>query len=208
MAKKILVTGGAGFIGSNTVKLLCDLNYKVTVLDDLSWGYKFLIDKRAEFINASLGNYPAVLEALKGVDAVIHFAASSIIKYSLTDPVGYVNNNINNGINLLEAMKARKVKKIIFSSSASVYGEPTRIPIKEDDPKEPMQMYGASKLALENILSAYYHSFGVESVALRYFNAYGPGDHQQPATRAVPVWINLALKNKAIPLYWQGKQIR
>lgn len=206
--KTILVTGGAGFIGSNTVKMLCDQNYTVKIVDNLSTGYKKLIDPRATFIKCSIVDTKKMLNALQGVDAVIHFAATSTVNESIKNPSACIENNITNGILLLEAMKKTNVKKIIFSSSASVYGVIKNKKIKETDPKHPLNPYGASKLSFENILSSYYHCYGLESVSLRYFNAYGPRDEQKPATRAVPVWTLALLKNKPIPLYWQGKQIR
>lgn len=204
----ILVTGGAGFIGSNVTELLCDIGHKVTVIDNLSFGYKKFVDKRAQFVEGSLQDQGLLQKIMRGKEAVIHLAASSIIKFSYDDPLGYIKNNIVNGVKLLEAMRVNNVKKIIFSSSASVYGEPKHIPIKEEDSKEPLTIYGSSKLAFEQILSSYYYSFGINSVSLRYFNAYGPRDEQQPATRAVPIWIKAVLEKKAIPLFWNGKQRR
>ena len=206
--KKILVTGGAGFIGSNTVKLLCDYGHSVKVIDDLSFGYEKFVDKRAKFYKASIVDEKILEKALEGVDVVMHFAAFSIIKFSFDNPLSYIENNVINGVKLLESMRNAGVKKIIFSSSASVYGEPKEIPVKEDQIKKPMQPYGASKLAFESILNAYYHSFGIESVSLRYFNAYGPHDEQKPPTRAVPLWIKGALAGKPVKLYWGGKQFR
>lgn len=206
--KTILVTGGAGFIGSNVVAFLCDHGYSVRVIDDLSFGYKKFIDPRAKFYESSIANTENLEKALKGVDAVMHFAGSSIIKFSLDNPLSYIENNVVNGVKLLDAMRKVGTKKIIFSSSASVYGEPVLIPIKEDQIKKPMQPYGASKLAFESILSAYYHSFGIESVSLRFFNAYGPRDDQEPATRAVPMWIKEILADEPVKTYWKGRQVR
>lgn len=206
--KRILVTGGAGFIGSHAVALLCDQGYHVTVIDNLSFGFRRNVDPRAEFVQGSIGDEKIVSQLLGGVDAVIHLAASSIIQFSYQNPQEYFQNNFMCGIVLLESMRKRGVKKIIYSSTAAVYGEPKRIPIKESDPLHPITIYGASKLAFEYALQAYYSSFGIENVSLRYFNAYGERDDQQPATRAVPVWINAMLDNQPIPLYWNGKQKR
>ncbi len=206
--KKILVTGGAGFIGSHVVEILCNVGYDVTVIDDLSFGYKSFVDYRAKFIRGSIGDKKIIEKALVGVDVVMHLAASSIIKFSYDAPGVYYQNNVMNGIVMLEAMRKNKIKKIIFSSSAAVYGNTTISPIPEDAPRLPLNIYGSSKLAFEEALFAYYHSFGIESVSLRYFNAYGPRDEQRPATRAVPVWIQRILKNKPIPLFWKGEQLR
>jgi len=206
--QRILVTGGAGFIGSNTVKLLCDLGMDVVVFDNLSFGYKDLVDKRAKFIEGDLLDKKAINEALIGVDKVFHFAAISIIKQSIDDPVFCFKTNIEGIVNLLEAMRVNGVQYIVNSSSASVYGNPEVVPVTEDSGKAPIQPYGASKLAVEAILSSYYHTYGINSTSLRYFNAYGPNDEQQPVTRAVPTWIKAILKHQPIPLYWKGNQLR
>ena len=205
---RILVTGGAGFIGSNVARLLCDAGYSVTVLDNLSFGRRELVDPRCRLLCGDLNNEDQLWEAMQGVDAVMHLAGSSIIARSFTDPIEYVQNNVVGGVKLLEAMRAAHVRHLVFSSSASVYGEPQRIPVHEDDPKRPVHLYGASKLAFEGLLQAYHHAFGINSVSLRYFNAYGPGDLQEPVTRAVPRWIRAALTGQPIVLYWQGQQCR
>lgn len=208
MKKKFLVTGGAGFIGSHVTELLCDLGHDVCVIDDLSFGYKKFVDRRATFIHGSIGDKKMVENALEDVDVVIHLAASSIIKFSFEKPQEYYENNVTNGIVLLEAMRKKHVNKIIFSSTAAVYGIAEEQPIKETTPKSPITIYGSSKLAFEYALQAYYHSFGIESVSLRYFNAYGPRDEQQPVTRAVPAWIQAILHNETLPVYWKGRQLR
>src|SRR5690242_12661143 len=195
---RVLVTGGAGFIGSNLVRLLCDDGHAVTVVDDLSFGYEEFVDPRARVVRG-LFDDAAILDAeLPGTDVVMHFAASSIIQFAFERPLEYFENNFNRGVRLLEAMRTHGVKRIVASSTASVYGEPVRIPIDEDDPKQPAQAYGASKLAFEAALSAYYHAYGIHSTAFRYFNAYGPRDEQRPVTRAVPRWIKAALKHEPI----------
>ncbi len=206
--KTILVTGGAGFIGSNTTRLLCDQGYQVIVFDNLSTGYKKLVDNRANFIRGDLLKENEITKALKGVDRVFHFAASSFIQATIDDPVGCFQNNIMATVNLLEAMRKNKIRYLVNSSSASVYGEPEMVPVSEDSKKQPLQPYGASKLAVENILSSYHHAFGINSTSLRYFNAYGPQDEQLPITRAVPNWIKQVLTNQPISLYWKGKQLR
>jgi len=206
--KQILVTGGAGFIGSHVTKLLCDYGYTVTVVDDLRFGYKKFVDKRANFLQISLEDSKAIEEVLEDVDIVIHLAASSIISFSHTQPLEYFENNLINGVKLLEAMRKKGVKKIIYSSTSSVYGVQKKTPIKENAPTNPLSVYAASKLAFEHALISYYHSFDIESVSLRYYNVYGPRDEQKPRTRAVPMWIEAILENKPIPWFWQGRQIR
>lgn len=205
---RILVTGGAGFIGSHITEMLCDKGHRVTVLDDLSFGFERFVDKRSKFIEGSLSDEKLLLDILKNIDIVIHLAASSIISLSFENPNLYFENNLLNGINLLEAMQKTGVKRIINSSTTAVYGDQKSMPIKEDAPKNPLSPYGSSKLAFEQSLICYYNSFGIDSVSLRYFNVYGPRDEQHPQTRAVPMWIRAILENKPIPWYWQGKQIR
>ena len=206
--KKILVTGGAGFIGSHVTELLCDRGYAVRVVDDLRFGYKKFVDRRAAFFHNAIEDSKAMMKALDGVDVVVHLAASSIISVSYQRPLEYFKNNLIHGIKLLEAMRKSEVKKIIFSSTSSVYGEPRKTPITEEDPTHPLHAYAASKLAFEGALHAYYSAFGIESVTLRYYNAYGPRDDQRPKTRAIPMWIEAILRNQPVPWYWQGKQAR
>lgn len=208
MTKKILITGGAGFIGGNTTRLLCNRGCDVIVFDNLSTGHKELVDKRARFIQGDLSDSEAINRALKGVDRVFHFAAVSYIKSSIDDPKGCFENNVMGTVNLLEGMRKNGVKFIVNSSSASVYGEPAVIPVTEDSVKRPLQPYGASKLAAEAVLSAYYHTFGINSTSLRYFNAYGPFDEVRPITRAVPNWVRQVLSGQPISLYWKGQQYR
>lgn len=202
------MTGGAGFIGSHVTELLCNRGYAVTVVDDLRFGYKKFVDRRALFRKHSIEDLKAMEKALEGIDAVMHLAASSIISVSYQKPLEYFENNFTNGLTLLEAMRKTGVTKIIYSSTSSVYGEPTKTPISEDMPTNPLHPYAASKLAFEYALQAYYYSFGIESVSLRYYNVYGPRDEQKPPTRAIPMWIDAVLRNKPVPWYWQGRQIR
>lgn len=205
---KIVVTGGAGFIGSHVTQLLCDNGYDVRVIDDLSFGYKSFVDKRAKLYTFSLADISKYERVLDGVSVVMHLAASSIISTSFEHPLAYFENNVTNSVKLLESMRRKNVKKIIFSSSSSVYGQPKRTPIRESDPTHPLTIYGSSKLAFETILESYWHAFGIESVSLRYYNAYGPHDDQKPRTRAIPMWIEAILKGEQIPWYWQGRQRR
>ena len=205
---KILITGGAGFIGSHTVNAFLDAGYDVTVYDDLSKGYREYVDKRATFVQKKLEDFEALQKAMQDHDGVIHFAAESIIEDSIRDPVKTLGKNFNNALHVLEAMRLTGVKKIVASSSAAVYGETGNKPVQEDAMKEPLQPYGASKLAVEAMFSAYHHAYGMDCVSLRYFNVYGPRDDQLPVTRAVPNWVKAILLNKKIKLYWKGKQLR
>ena len=206
--KKVLVTGGAGFIGSNLVRMLCDAGYAVFVLDDLSSGFRRLVDARAEFLEGSIADGAMLPKALSSVEAVFHLAATSTITYSMKNPRVYFENNFMGGIYLLEAMRKTGVKKIVYASSAASYDGKKRTPIAESDPLGPINPYGASKLAFEHAMSAYSHSFGMEGTALRFFNVYGPGDEQPDTTRAIPMWLKAALAKKPVPYYWKGKQKR
>lgn len=205
---KILVTGGAGFIGSNIVKLLCDLNHEVVVFDNLSEGYKEEVDKRAKLIITDLKNRKDIKKALSGVDAVIHMAASIKVAESLEKPEEYFKNNVVNSMNLLEEMRAGDINKIVFSSTAAVYADKVDVPIKENATKKPENPYGATKLMFEEMLFSYYKCFGFNPTVLRYFNVYGPWKKKGKETLVVPNFMEAIIKEKKIPLYWEGKCIR
>jgi len=170
---KILVTGGAGYIGSHVVIALCEGGYEVVVLDDLSTGNREAVDNRAEFIQGSTLNNDNVATALNGVDAVIHLAAFKAAGESMIDPGKYSQNNISGTISLLNAMIIHGVDKFIFSSTAAVYGYPKYLPLDENHPLEPINYYGFTKLEIERILKWYGELKGLKFAALRYFNAAG-----------------------------------
>jgi UDP-glucose 4-epimerase len=190
----ILVTGGAGYIGSHAVKALCDGGYKVTVVDNLSKGHRAAVDKRADFEELDLGDVEAMKAffAARKFDAVMHFAGFIEVGESMNRPEKYYRNNLANGVNLLEAMRAGGVGRIIFSSTAAVYGNPVSVPIKEDDLKKPTNFYGHSKLLFEDVLKKYDELCGFRFVALRYFNACGAdasgeiGQDYRPDTHIIP----------------------
>lgn len=206
--KKVLVTGGAGFIGSHVVKRLCDEGYRVVVVDNLSTGFRHLVDKRATFFEGSIADSALLLKILPDVAVVFHLAATSTVNYSLSNPKIYFENNVMNGIVLLDAMRKLGVKKMVYAGSAASYNGKKRTPIAENDPIGPLNPYGASKLAFEQVMSAYFHSFGIEGAALRFFNVYGPHDGQPDNPRAIPMWLEAALAGKKVPYYWKGKQKR
>ena len=170
---KILVTGGAGYIGSHVVLALCEGGYEVVVLDDLSSGNREAVDDRAEFIQGSTLNNDDLATALNGVDAVIHLAAFKAAGESMIDPGKYSQNNISGTISLLNAMITYEVDKFIFSSTAAVYGYPKYLPLDENHPLEPINYYGFTKLEIERILKWYGELKGLKYVTLRYFNAAG-----------------------------------
>ena len=204
----VLVTGGAGFIGSHVTKLLLENNHQVAVIDNLSRGKKESVDSRAKLIVADINNSKKVKEALKGVDAVIHMAGLIVVPESVKDPIKYCQNNVIGMVSLIESMRQVGVKKIIFSSSACVYGTPDKLPIREDAHVRPDNPYGASKATIETFLQTYSAIHGFDSIILRYFNPYGPGESHKPETHAIPNFIKSTLAKKPIPLYWKGEQIR
>ena len=205
---KILVTGGAGVIGSHVVRLLLESGYQVVVLDNLSHGFRQNVDKRAKLIVGDIRDSRKTKEALKGIDAVIHMAGLIVVPESVADPVKYYDNNVLGAVNLLECMRDVGCRKIIFSSSACVYGTPDKLPIKEDAAVHPDNPYGATKAAIEVYLQTYHQIFNFDTIILRYFNPYGPGKMGKPITHAIPNFIKATLAKKPIPLYWKGEQIR
>ncbi len=183
---KILVTGGAGYIGSHTVRKLKEAGHEIVIFDNLSSGHKDAI-KGFELFIGDLANKQDLENVFSKheFEAVVHFAGSIEAGESMTDPKRFFDNNLVNGLNLLEAMLKHDVKKIIFSSTAAVYGEPEKMPariatqsvagrpIEENDPKNPTNVYGLTKLMFEQVLEAYDSAYGIKSVCLRYFNAVG-----------------------------------
>lgn len=187
---KILVTGGAGFIGSVVSQQLISLNHDVTILDNLSTGHVGSIPTGANFVSGSLLNTSDIESALMGNEAVIHFAAKSLVGESMLYPEEYWENNLEGTRNLLASMNNLNIKKIVFSSTAAVYGEPTEIPLTENSPLNPKSPYGESKLAVENLLSEYCDQSGFAAISLRYFNVAGAsgslGERHNPETHLIP----------------------
>jgi UDP-glucose 4-epimerase len=209
MSKKIVITGGAGFIGTHVSKLLLAKGYEVTIIDNLSKGHQDSIDSRVNFINLDLLDQERLTKALVGHDAVIHMASFIEVGESVKNPTLFAENNIVGTVKLLEAMRKADVKKIIFSSSACVYGNPKKLPITEEDPLgEQENPYGITKISMEHFCMLYHKLYNFDVVILRYFNPYGPGELHTPETHAIPNFIKAALAKKPIPLYWDGEQIR
>lgn len=196
----VLVTGGAGYIGSHMVKLLRAKGRSVLVLDNLSTGHRDAVPAGVEFVEADTADTPRLGELLrlKGVAAVIHFAASSQVGESTAEPLKYYANNVGGTLGLLRAMRAAGVERIVFSSTAAVYGEPQALPIDEAHPKQPVNPYGATKLAVERMLDDLHAAHGLRSVSLRYFNAAGAdpdgelGERHDPETHLVPLALQAA----------------
>ena len=196
---RILVTGGAGYIGSHMVKLLAGRGDEVTVLDDLSTGHADAV-RRGTLVRGDIADVPRVSKLLKdrGIEAVIHFAAASLVAESVADPLKYYRRNVGGSVALLQAMHEAKVARLVFSSTAAVYGEPQRQPIDEAHPTQPVNPYGSTKLAIERMLAECSPAYGIGAVALRYFNAAGAdpdgelGERHHPETHLIPLVLQAA----------------
>lgn len=170
---KVLVIGGAGYIGSHVAKALMKSGHRVRVFDNLSSGQEINLFKQNEFVKGDILDYPALLSAMQGQEAVIHLAAKKAVGESMENPMIYSVNNISGSLNILNAMVETGAKYIVFSSSAAVYGMPEKIPVDETAPLNPINYYGFTKLEIEKFMQWYDRLKGIKFVALRYFNAVG-----------------------------------
>lgn len=204
----ILVTGGAGYIGSHTVKALLGAGYDVTVFDDLSRGHPEHIPG-VPLVIGELSDEGALKDLFSEneFDAVIHFASESLVGESVKNPDKYFRRNVSGGITLLSTMSKAGVRKMVFSSSASVYGDPDSVPIPEDAPLRPMSPYGEGKLFIEKALGWYDRAYGLKSMSLRYFNAAGAdpsgnmGEDHDPETHLIPLAMKAALLNTPFSVF-------
>jgi UDP-glucose 4-epimerase len=202
---RVLAVGGAGYVGSHVVRELCARRHHVVVLDDLSTGHAQAVRAAsrgaAELVQGDVGDQILVRDILRSrkIDAVMHFAAASLVGESMESPSKYWRNNVSCTVELLDAMARAGVDRIVFSSSAAVYGEPIQTPIPEDHPKSPTSTYGMTKLAIEHMLASYYSAHGIKSISLRYFNAAGAdssgdiGEDHDPETHLIPIVLKTAL---------------
>jgi UDP-glucose 4-epimerase len=204
----LLVTGAAGFVGSRVAAKLLEAGHTVAVFDDLSIGSPENVPEGAELIEGDLRDADAIRHAVVGCDAVVHLAAQALVPESVENPQKAIDINLVGGTNLLEAMRKERVKRLVHSSTAAVYGTPTKVPIEEDDPKMPINPYGGTKLAFEALLQSYHAAYGFHVTAFRYFNPYGPTENHHPETHAIPNFINASLTGKPVPLFWNGEQTR
>lgn len=196
----ILVTGGAGYIGSHVVKKILAAGHKVVTYDNLVKGYKEAV-LGGKFIEGDLADTQLLNQVMKSedIEGVIHLVADSLVGESMENPGKYYYNNVANGLNLLEAMVKNKVKYIVFSSTAAVYGEPQEVPIPENHPTNPGNTYGESKLFFEKMLARYDQIYGLKYVSLRYFNAAGTdpegriGEAHDPETHLIPIVLQKVL---------------
>ncbi|WP_019507976.1 UDP-glucose 4-epimerase GalE [Pleurocapsa sp. PCC 7319] len=202
----ILVTGGAGYIGSHAALALKKAGYEVIILDNLSYGHQEIIDDvvQVKLVVGDTSDRPLLdrLFTAHKIDAVMHFAAYIAVGESVKEPGKYYRNNVASTLNLLEAMLAHGINKIVFSSTCAVYGMPKEVPMTENHPHNPLSPYAASKDMVERILSDFDTAFNLKSVAFRYFNACGAdpegllGEDHQPETHLIPLALLTALKKR------------
>jgi len=207
-----LVTGGAGFIGSHLVDGLLAKGYRLRVLDNLSTGKKLNLESawnRIEWIEGDLRNESQVRRAVKGVDYVFHAAANRAVLRSVDNPLETNEVNVKGTLLVLLAARDFGVKRVIFSSSSSIYGNTKKFPSSEDDCPSPQSPYAATKLAGEHYCRIFSSLYGLETVSLRYFNVFGPRQHPESRYAAViPIFIDCLMKEKRPEVHWDGKQSR
>lgn len=204
---RVLVTGGAGYIGSVVCERLLAEGHEGVVLDDLSTGHREAVPAEMELLEVDLRDRKALFAGLKGrsFDAVMHLAASSLVGESMTDPGKYFENNVGGGVNLLEAALAAGADRFVLSSTAATYGEPEKVPITEEEPTTPTNPYGESKLQFERILAWYEQLRGLKWVALRYFNAAGAsatrGEDRDHETHLIPLVLKAAATGGQVKMF-------
>jgi UDP-glucose 4-epimerase len=204
----ILVTGGAGYIGSHVVKELLRQNHKPIVFDNLQTGHR-KATKNVLFIEGDISDREKLAETFQAnsIGAVMHFAADCLVGESVQNPVKYFNNNVSSSLKLIEMIEEFNVRKIVFSSSAAVYGEPKQIPISEAHPCAPTNPYGETKWIFEKVLQAFHDGGKLNFISLRYFNAAGAdpegelGEDHSPETHLIPLVIKAALDGTSVPVF-------
>ncbi|HUL74539.1 MAG TPA: NAD-dependent epimerase/dehydratase family protein [Vicinamibacterales bacterium] len=208
--KRVLITGGAGFIGSNVARLVREeTNAEVIVLDNLTSGYREnLSGLSAAFVHGDVRHEAVVREAIAGCDTVFHLAASVGNKRSIDNPIQDSEINVLGTLRVLEAARHAGVAKLVFSSSAGIFGELKTLPIREDHPVEPDTPYGASKLCAEKLCLAYAKLYPIECVCLRYFNVYGVNQRYDAYGNVIPIFAHRVLHGEPITIYGDGEQTR
>ncbi len=203
---RVLVTGGAGYVGSVSVERLVQAGHAVTVLDTLVTGHLQSVPQGATFVEGSLGDADLVARVLRdqGIEAVLHCAARSLVGESMRDPALYYHENVVGGITLLDQLRAAGVDRIVLSSTAAVYGTPASVPIREADATRPVNPYGASKLAFEGAMR-WYGLYGLRSIATRYFNVAGAsqrfGEEHDPETHLIPNLLRAVRTGQPVTLF-------
>jgi UDP-glucose 4-epimerase len=200
----VLVTGGAGYVGSVCCAELLRHGHSVTVVDDLSTGYRDAVPSGAAFFQVDIGNQCAMQSLVSNIrfDAVFHFAAKALVPESVSNPGIFFQQNVASGIVMLEVLRAAGIRNFVFSSSAAVYGRPERVPVDEEDPKRPVNSYGETKLMFERALEWYARAYRWSVTALRYFNASGAtaelGERHDPETHIIPLLLQTAAGERKI----------
>ena len=214
LSGKILVTGGAGFIGSHLVDALASMeDVEIVVLDNLMHGSLENVKKHLEkpsfkLVKGDVRDGDLVRTLVADVDYVFHLAALIEVQTSLKKPQLTDEVNVRGTLNILEAARDVDVKRIVYASSCAVYGEPKSLPVSEEHPTAPLSPYGASKLAAEAYCTAYHHTYGLKTVALRYFNVYGPRQFRGPYSGVITIFLERALQGKPLIIYGDGRQTR
>lgn len=207
---KALVTGGAGFIGSNIVSLLVEHGHEVVVLDDLSSGYRCNLDPfpNVQFIEGDIRDAELVNRLMSGVEVVFHLAASVGNRRSIENPIEDSEVNVIGTLRILEAARHAQVRKVVFSSSAGIFGELKTLPIREDHPAEPDSPYGASKLGAEKLCLSYAKMYPLECICLRYFNVYGVNQRYDAYGNVIPIFAHRILHGQQVVVFGDGEQTR
>ena len=205
-----LITGGAGFIGSNLARLLIENGHHVTVLDNLMSGYEINLRElpQVNFVRGDVRDAALVSKLAQDKNAIFHLAASVGNTRSINHPIDDSQINVLGTLNVLEAARHARVAKVIYSSSAGIFGELKTLPIREDHPVEPDTPYGASKLCAEKLCLAYAKLYGIESVCLRYFNVYGPHQRYDAYGNVIPIFVHKILNGEPITVFGDGEQTR
>jgi len=211
--KNILVTGAAGFIGSNLTYELVDLGANVTGIDNLFNGrIKNLEDisenKSFKFIKGDIRDFNFLLEVFKDIDIIYHEAAFTSVPQSILMPESCNDVNVNGTLNILNAARKNDVEKIIYASSSSVYGDTPSLPKKEDMPRIPISPYGVSKMTCEAYMQVFHQVYGMKTVSLRYFNVFGPRQKDSPYSGVIAIWLGRIIDNKEIIIFGDGEQSR
>jgi UDP-glucose 4-epimerase len=207
---RALVTGGGGFIGSNLSRLLLDEGYEVVVLDNFLSGYRSNLEALpdAQLVEGDVRDAEAVTKAVRGADVVFHLAASVGNKRSIEHPIEDSEINVLGTLRVLEAARTAGVQKVVYSSSAGIFGELKHLPIREDHPIDPDSPYGASKLAGEKLCLAYAKLYDFEAIALRYFNVFGPNQRYDAYGNVIPIFAHRLLRGDTITVFDDGEQTR
>jgi len=203
---RVVVTGGAGYIGSHAVRELVRRGHEVVIYDNLSTGYRSFADG-FELVEGDIGDRTRLETTLRGAQAVMHFAAHCYVGESVENPRKYFHNNVDCALTLLNTAVDAGVKNFVFSSTCAVYGVPVKVPISEQNPREPINPYGATKLLFEHALDAYSKAYGLRFTALRYFNAAGAddsgtiGEAHDPETHLIPLALEAARGTRTIEVF-------